>query len=74
MVRLGSYRHFKGDLYQVVCLAKDSETQERMVVYTKEPEIYWVRSEKSWEEEVEWPDGVRRPRFNREDDPPPEGS
>lgn len=27
------YRHFKGNLYQIVLLARHSETGERMVVY-----------------------------------------
>ena len=27
------YRHFKGNLYRIVTLAKDSETGENMVVY-----------------------------------------
>ena len=27
------YRHFKGNLYQILCLAKDSESGEMMVVY-----------------------------------------
>ena len=66
MITLGSYRHFKGKLYTVMVVAKDSETQERMIVYTSGDTIYWVRPEKMFEEEVEWLDGVRRPRFVRE--------
>lgn len=27
------YRHFKGPYYYILCIALDSETQERMVVY-----------------------------------------
>ena len=27
------YRHFKDRLYQIVAIAKDSETEEKMVVY-----------------------------------------
>ena len=78
MITLGDFRHFKGTLYTVVVICKDSETLDRMVVYTKYPPEpstsaedtpYWVRSEKMWEEEVEWPDGVRRPRFVREVQP-----
>jgi len=26
-------RHFKGNLYEILCFARDSETQEEMVVY-----------------------------------------
>jgi len=66
MVTLGSYKHFKGTEYTVMVIAKDSETQERVVIYTSGDTIYWVRSEKMFEEEVEWPDGVRRPRFVRQ--------
>lgn len=29
----GKYRHFKGNLYQIVGIAHDSETMERVVVY-----------------------------------------
>ncbi|SMF57979.1 Protein of unknown function [Alteromonadaceae bacterium Bs31] len=29
----GRYRHFKGKEYQVLCIAKHSETEQDMVVY-----------------------------------------
>lgn len=41
----GTYRHFKGNFYKVLHLAKHSETEEIMVVYQKlygEHDI-WVR-------------------------------
>lgn len=41
----GTYRHFKGNHYKVLAIAKHSETEEQMVVYQKlygEQDI-WVR-------------------------------
>ena len=35
-------RHFKGNIIEVVCVAKHTETLEDMVVYTHNNE-YWVR-------------------------------
>ncbi len=32
-IKPGIYRHFKGDLYRVVLIARHTETQEMMVVY-----------------------------------------
>lgn len=66
MVTPGLYRHFKGNLYRVLAVARHSETEERMVVYHPEgnPESLWVRPEGMFAEEVEAPEG-RRPRFAR---------
>ncbi len=33
MIKLGKYRHFKGNYYQVLHLARHSETEEYLVVY-----------------------------------------
>jgi len=51
----GRYRHFKGNLYELLYIAKNSETLEKMVVYRAlygDNEI-WVRPIEMWNEEVE---------------------
>ena len=60
----GVYRHFKGNLYELVGLATHSETLEPMVVYRL---LYggrglWVRPAAMWTERVER-DGYSGPRF-----------
>lgn len=70
MIYSGAYKHFKGGHYRVLDIALDSETKERIVVYVllADPLSKWVRSEKNFEEVVEWPDGTgNHPRFVRED-------
>lgn len=50
----GRYRHFKGNEYRVLCLARNSETLEQMVVYQAlygEHEV-WVRPASMWNETV----------------------
>ena len=38
------YRHFKGTMHKIICVAKDSETLEDVVVYTHEEDgEIWVR-------------------------------
>ena len=32
-IKPGKYRHFKGNEYEVLGFAKDSETTEKMVIY-----------------------------------------
>ncbi len=53
--RPGRYRHFKGKEYQLLYLARHSETLEEMVVYRA---LYgdggiWVRPAAMWNETVE---------------------
>ena len=63
-MKLGKYRHFKGKEYEVLAIAKHSETLEEMVVYRA---LYgagdvWVRPLAMFEEQVE-KDGKVFPRF-----------
>lgn len=39
------YRHFKGNIYKLICIANDSETLEKMVVYQAMygEKGFWVR-------------------------------
>ncbi|MBE6541742.1 MAG: DUF1653 domain-containing protein [Ruminococcaceae bacterium] len=63
-IKLGKYRHFKGGEYEVLMLAKNSETTEKMVVYRAlygDREV-WVRPLSMWNEEVVR-DGVTYKRF-----------
>ena len=40
----GTYRHFKGNLYKVIAIAKDSEDLSLKVIYQSiENNEYWVR-------------------------------
>lgn len=54
MIKLGKYRHFKGNEYEVIGIAKHSETLEDFVVYKA---LYgehglWVRPLKMFEETI----------------------
>lgn len=35
-------KHFKGSIYEVICVGKHTETMEEMVVYTHDGDI-WIR-------------------------------
>ena len=63
-IKIGKYRHFKGGDYEVIGIAKDSETLEDMVVYRA---LYgdggmWVRSAEMFGETVTR-EGKILPRF-----------
>ena len=67
-ITLGKYRHFKGNEYEVIGFAKDSETTEIMVVYRAlygEKE-WWVRPYQMFAEIIER-DGRRMYRFEKID-------
>lgn len=49
-----TYKHYKGNLYKIIALAKCSETLEDLIVYQSccEDKI-WVRPKKMWNEIVD---------------------
>jgi hypothetical protein len=64
--RPGLYRHYKGNAYRVLGLARHSETLEPLVVYQA---LYgehglWVRPAAMFMETIEH-NGQRQPRFAR---------
>lgn len=63
-IKVGKYRHFKGNEYEVLYIAKYSETLEPMVVYRAlyGDKAVWVRPASMWDETVER-DGTEYKRF-----------
>ena len=53
-IKPGRYRHFKGNEYEVLYLAKNSETLEDMVVYRAlyGEKSVWVRPASMWNDKV----------------------
>ncbi|MDO4500428.1 MAG: DUF1653 domain-containing protein [Erysipelotrichaceae bacterium] len=54
MLKKGKYRHYKGNYYQLLDIARHSETLEELVLYRA---LYgefgiWARPIKMWDEEV----------------------
>lgn len=60
----GRYRHYKGQEYTVIGIARHSETDERLVVYRQEygERGLWVRPAAMFQEHVEV-NGQSVPRF-----------
>ena len=65
-IQPGRYRHYKGNFYEVIDVARHSETEEQMVVYRCLYGDYslWVRPLVMFQEKVEIK-GEKVPRFAR---------
>ena len=66
-ILLGVYRHFKGNRYEVVGFAKNSETLEDVVIYKaiSGDKATWIRPLQMWSDEIEI-DGKTVKRFEYE--------
>lgn len=54
-IKLGIYRHYKGNTYKVLHIAKHSETLEDMVIYqdVNDPDKIWARPASMWNDDIE---------------------
>lgn len=76
-IKLGRYRHYKGNSYEVIGVARHSENPEQQLVvyralYNSDefgPNALWVRPANMFVENVEI-DGEIKPRFTFMDDEP----
>ncbi len=64
------YRHFKGNQYEIVTLAKDADTEEDVVVYRAlyEPYLTYVRGLEAFLSETDlekYPDAKQKYRFEK---------
>ncbi len=64
----GTYRHYKGNLYEVIDIVHHSESLEKMVLYKSLYENpigkLWVRPYEMFFEEIEL-DGIKVKRFEK---------
>jgi len=67
-MELGLYKHYKGAIYEVIGVARHSETLEELVVYKatyqNESENLWVRPLTMFAETIII-DGVEKKRFEK---------
>jgi len=64
------YKHFKGNIIEVIAIAKHTETLEDMVVYTHDNNV-WVRPYSMFLERVDkekYPNAEQEYRFEEVDD------
>ncbi|WP_111720120.1 DUF1653 domain-containing protein [Homoserinimonas sp. OAct 916] len=60
----GQYRHYKGSVYEVVGIARHSETEEELVLYRSPAGDLWVRPRTMFFEQVQV-DGNQVARFTK---------
>jgi len=65
MLQTGIYKHYKGNLYQVLYVATHSETSEKLVVYQCLYDDYsiWLRPYEMFIEQVQLENGNLVARF-----------
>jgi hypothetical protein len=65
MIKLGTYQHFKGNYYQVLHVARHSETEEYMVVYhpKNNKDDIWLRPLSMFTEMIDR-NGKKQQRFS----------
>ena len=54
-IKIGAkYRHYKGNIYEIIAFAKHSETMEDMIIYKSiKTNDVWARPYKMWSEVVD---------------------
>lgn len=65
-IKHGIYKHYKGNLYEVIGVATHSESKERFVIYRAAAggKELWARPEKMFSEDVDMPEyNYKGPRF-----------
>ena len=52
-MKRGIYKHYKGGVYELVDVARHSETMEELIIYRNiNTNEYWARPKHMWDEKV----------------------
>ena len=55
------YKHYKGNYYKIIAIAKHSETLEDMIVYqSTETDAVWVRPKSMWNDIIDKENNILR--------------
>ncbi|MDA0207856.1 MAG: DUF1653 domain-containing protein [bacterium] len=60
MIEPGTYKHYKGGIYEVLFEAEQTETREMLVIYRGQDGRFWARPKTMFLEKVNG-----RPRFKK---------